>query len=63
MGLQEVIVTRNQSLVGLILFVLALTAGAVWQFGPYGLYGGGLLVIAILSFTDIDKPTKGGDSG
>lgn len=35
------------------------TAGAVWQFGPYGLYGGAFVGAFTLTFVEIDK--KGGD--
>lgn len=58
--------TRNQALMALLLFVLMATAGAVWQFGQYGLYGGAGLLLLIFSFIDIDKPDKkkgGADDG
>lgn len=52
--------TRIQALLAL-LPVLLITAGLVWQFGPYGLYGGGLLTGLVIGFYD---PEKGdGDDG
>jgi len=36
------------------------TAGAVWQFGPYGLYGGAVAGAVALAFIDVKK---GGDDG
>lgn len=46
------------ALAALLLFLLMATAGAVWQFGPYGLYGGSALGVLILTFVNIEK---GGD--
>jgi hypothetical protein len=53
-------VTKTQALVALLLFLLMATAGAVWQFGPYGLYGGALIGLIALAFIDIDKGGSGG---
>lgn len=50
--------TRTQALLAL-LPVLFVTAGLVWQFGPYGLYGGGVLATLVIGFYD---PEKGGGS-
>ena len=47
----------------LLLFLLMATAGAVWQFGPYGLYGGAALGALMLTFVDFDEKKKGGDGG
>lgn len=47
--------TRIQALAALLLAILLSTAGAVWQFGPYGLYGGAALIIALVSFANIEK--------
>lgn len=66
MGLQEVNVTRNQQFFAVLFFVLMATAGAVWQVGPYGLYGGALAGLLFLSFIDVDRPGKkkgGGTDG
>jgi hypothetical protein len=35
--------------------LLMAIAGAVWQFGPYGLYGGAVVGLAALSFVNIEK--------
>lgn len=51
--------TRVQALLALLLFLLMATAGAVWQFGPYGLYGGAAIGVGILMVIDIEK--GGGD--
>jgi hypothetical protein len=53
-------VTRVQALLALLLFLLMGTAGAVWQFGPYGLYGGAAAGIGLLMAIDIEK---GGSDG
>jgi hypothetical protein len=36
------------------------TAGAVWQFGPYGLYGGAVAGAVALAFIDVRKEGDGG---
>ncbi|MGW0682874.1 hypothetical protein ACWD2L_05870 [Streptomyces sp. NPDC002754] len=51
--------TRNWALLALLLFLLMATAGAVWQFGPYGLYGGAFVGALALTFIEIEK--KGGE--
>ena len=51
--------TSIQALTAITFFYLLIVAGAVWQFGPYGLYGGGAVGLAALTFVD----TKGGRSG
>lgn len=38
------------------------TAGAVWQFGAYGLYGGAFVGLVALSFVDVKKGGEG-DNG
>lgn len=54
--------TRIQALAALLLFLLMATAGAVWQFGPYGLYGGALAGVIAISFVNIgDNEKKGGE--
>ncbi len=53
-------VTPIQMAVAVALLVLMATAGATWQFGPYGLYGGAVLGAVALGFVDIKK---GGDGG
>jgi hypothetical protein len=47
--------TQSQALFALLLFVLMATAGGVWQFGPYGLYGGAAVGVAAISFINIKK--------
>lgn len=44
--------------VAVALALLLATAGATWQFGPYGLYGGAALGLLALTFVDVKK---GGD--
>lgn len=46
--------------VAVALTLLLATAGATWQFGPYGLYGGALVGLVALSLVDVKK---GGDDG
>lgn len=53
--------TRNQALLFGLLLLLMATGAAVWQFGPYGLYGGALVGLVVLSLTDVDE--KGGSDG
>jgi hypothetical protein len=36
------------------------TAGAVWQFGPYGLYGGAAVGLIALSFVNVRKEDDDG---
>lgn len=52
--------TPTQAVIAVALLLLMATAGATWQFGPYGLYGGALVGLVALSFIDIEK---GGDDG
>jgi len=52
-------VTPPQMAVAVALAVLLATAGATWQFGPYGLYGGALVGLVALTFVNV----KGGDDG
>lgn len=62
--LRELRVTRNQAVATLLLFLLMATSGAVWQFGPYGLYGGAFVGLVTLGFIHIDSDKKkGGDGG
>jgi hypothetical protein len=37
------------------------TAGAVWQFGPYGLYGGAVVGLLALTFVNVEKKKEGGE--
>jgi hypothetical protein len=46
--------------VAVALALLLATAGATWQFGPYGLYGGAGVGLLALSFVNVKK---GGDDG
>jgi hypothetical protein len=39
------------------------TAGAVWQFGPYGLYGGAAVGAIALAFVDVNEKRKEDDNG
>lgn len=55
MGFQEVVVTPYQALLAMVSCYMLLVAGAVWQFGFYGLYGGGAVGVLVLSFIDIKK--------
>jgi hypothetical protein len=52
--------TPTQAVLAVALLLLMATAGAVWQFGPYGLYGGAAAGLIALSFVNVEK-TKGGD--
>lgn len=52
--------TPIQMATAVALALLLATAGATWQFGPYGLYGGALVGLLALSFVDVKK---GGDDG
>lgn len=52
--------TPTQMAGAVALALLLATAGAAWQFGPYGLYGGALAGLLALSFVDV---RKGGDGG
>jgi hypothetical protein len=62
MGLiRELTVTPTQAVIAVALLLLMATAGATWQFGPYGLYGGATLGALALAFVDIKE--KGGDDG
>jgi hypothetical protein len=53
-------VTPTQAVLAVALLLLMATAGAVWQFGPYGLYGGAFVGAVALAFVDIRKE---GDDG
>lgn len=57
---RELTVTPTQMAVAVALALLMATAGATWQFGPYGLYGGALVALVALSFVNVKK---GGDDG
>lgn len=46
--------------IAVALTLLLATAGATWQFGPYGLYGGAAAILLTLSFVDVKS---GGDGG
>jgi hypothetical protein len=46
--------------VAVLLTILLATAGAAWQFGPYGLYGGAALALISLTFVDIRKEDDDG---
>jgi uncharacterized membrane protein len=52
--------TPTQAVLAVAFLLLMATAGAVWQFGYYGLYGGALAGAIALSFADVKK--KGGGS-
>lgn len=51
--------TPTQAVIAVAVLLLMATAGAVWQFGPYGLYGGAVAGAIAMSFVDV----KGGDDG
>lgn len=53
--------TPTQAVIAVALLLLMATAGAVWQFGYYGLYGGALAGLIALSFVNVEKVEKGGD--
>jgi hypothetical protein len=53
-------VTPTQAVIAVALLLLMATAGAVWQFGPYGLYGGAFVGALALAFVDLKK---GGEDG
>lgn len=52
--------TPTQAVIAVAVLLLMVTAGAVWQFGPYGLYGGAVAGAVALAFIDVKK---GGDDG
>lgn len=52
--------TPTQAVIAVAVLLLMATAGAVWQFGPYGLYGGAVAGAVALAFIDVKK---GGDDG
>jgi hypothetical protein len=56
-------VTPNQAVIAVAFLLLLATAGAVWQFGPYGLYGGALAGALALTFVDIEKKRGDGVDG
>lgn len=47
--------TPTQAVIAVGLLLLMAIAGAVWQFGPYGLYGGAVVGLVALSFIDVKK--------
>lgn len=47
--------TPYQALLAMVSCYMLLVAGAVWQFGFYGLYGGGVAGMLVLSFINIKK--------
>lgn len=55
--------TPTQAVIAVALLWLMATAGAVWQFGPYGLYGGAAAGLVALSFMDIRHNVKKGVDG
>lgn len=44
--------TTREALCAMLAAIMMLTAGFVWMFGPFGLLGGGVAVIALTLFTD-----------
>jgi hypothetical protein len=52
--------TPTQAVLAVALLLLMATAGAVWQFGPYGLYGGAVVGALALAFVDVRKEDDGG---
>lgn len=55
--------TPTQAVVAVALLLLMATAGAVWQFGPYGLYGGAFVGLVALTFVNVEKRKEGEDDG
>lgn len=57
--------TTTQAVIAVALLLLMATAGATWQFGPYGLYGGAAAGLLALSFVDVrsNDVEKGDDGG
>lgn len=55
--------TPTQAVVAVALLLLMATAGAVWQFGPYGLYGGAVAGLVALSFVNVENDVEKGDDG
>lgn len=51
---------RLEALLATATAFLMVTAGAVWQFGPYGLLGAGAVALVVLTFVNpMDmKPSK-----
>ena len=47
--------TPIQAVIAVALLLLMATAGAVWQFGPYGLYGGAVVGALALTLVDVRK--------
>lgn len=53
-------VTPTQALIAVVLLLLMATAGAVWQFGPYGLYGGAATGALVMTFVNVRKEGEDG---
>lgn len=47
--------TQFQALLLALLLFLMAVVGAVWQFGPYGLYGGAFVGAVVLTFINVEK--------
>jgi hypothetical protein len=58
--IRELTVTPTQAVLAVAVLLLMATAGAVWQFGPYGLYGGAAVGLVALSFVDVRKEDDDG---
>ena len=52
--------TPTQAVLAVAFLLLMATAGAIWQFGYYGLYGGAVAGAIALSFVNVRKE---GDDG
>lgn len=52
--------TQTQAVLAVAFLLLMATAGGVWQFGFYGLYGGAAVGLIALSFVDVRKEDDDG---
>lgn len=51
--------TTREALCALLFGIAVMTAGFVWQFGPWGLVGGGAAIAVLTLFTDKKEDTDG----
>lgn len=46
---------RIEALIGIVVAYTMITAGVVWQFGPWGLVGSGAVAMIVLAFFEIKE--------
>lgn len=51
--------TTREALCALVIAIGLVTAGGVWMFGPYGLFGGGVLLGVLTLATDKKEDDDG----